>query len=73
MKHYYYEVGAFMFSDTVAFGEAWKDAKNMAMELHIPIYREIVQNGVIIRYEVYLNGGVFVSTDCADTDSIKIF
>lgn len=73
MKRFYYEVGAFQFSDTVAFGEAWKEAKAKATELHAPIYREIVKDGDTIRNEVYLNGGVFVGVNYADKNSIKIF
>lgn len=73
MKRFYYEVGAFQFSDTVAFGEAWKEAKAKATKLHAPIYREVVKDGDTIRNEVYLNGGVFVGVNYADKNSIKIF
>lgn len=73
MKRFYYEVGAFQFSDTIPFGQAWKDAKAKAAELHAPIYRETVQDGDTIRNEVYLNGGAFVSVDHADANSIKFF
>lgn len=73
MKRFYYEVGAFQFSDTVAFGEAWKEAKAKATELHGPIYREVVKDGNTIREEVYLNCGVFVGVNYADKNSIKFF
>ncbi len=59
-KDFYYNVNGAEFRDTVAFGQAWKEAKALAREEHCGIERTVVY-GDEIRYEFYAKGGVFVS------------
>lgn len=73
MKIFVYDVGAFEYRDVVAFGDAWKQAKAKATELHLAIYRDVILDGDTIRREVYLTGGVFIGIDYATADNIKIW
>ena len=59
-KDFYYNVNGAEFHDTVAFGQAWKEAKALAREEHCGIERAVVC-GDEIRYEFYAKGGVFVN------------
>lgn len=59
-KDFYYNVNGAEFHDTVAFGQAWKEAKALAREEHCGIERTVVC-GDEIRYEFYAKGGVFVN------------
>ena len=53
MKKFVYQVAGWEFVDTVAFGEAWREAKFKASQLHEPIYRLVI-NGedVYIMHEL---------------------
>lgn len=73
MKTFVYDVGAFEYRDGVAFGDAWRQAKAKATELHLAIYREIILDGDTIRREVYLTCGAFIGIDYATPDAIKIW
>ena len=73
MKVFVYEVGAFEYRDNVAFGDAWRQAKAKATELHCAIYREVLIDGDVVRREVYLAAGAFVGIGYADADSIKVW
>ena len=42
MKKFVYQVAAWEFVDSVAFGQAWQDAKVKAAELGAPIYRLVI-------------------------------
>ncbi len=44
-----------------AWGQAWKDAKAMATELHTGIMRTVEQDGKEPRQEYYAKGGLFVN------------
>lgn len=68
MKTYIYIVNGTEFTDTTPWGQAWKDAKAMATEEHTVIERIIV-NGNTIKYEIYVNGGCFL-TDKEDAREI---
>ena len=69
MKQFVYQVGAHEFIGAEAFGQAWKDAKAKAAELHMPIYREVRE----IRREVYTQAGFFMRDDTARPENIKVF
>lgn len=72
MKKFVYQVAAWEFADSVAFGQAWQDAKVKAVELGAPIYRLVIK-GEDIRQEVFMTGGCFLRVDLADAQGIKIF
>lgn len=72
MKKFVYQVAGFEFTDTVAFGEAWKEAKAKATELHAPVYRLVIK-GEAVRQEVFYTSGCFNSIEFATTHSVKIF
>lgn len=72
MKKFVYQVAGFEWVDTVAFGEAWKQAKVKAAELHTPIYRLVIKNNEAVQ-EVYYNGGCFNSVRFATKENVKIF
>lgn len=72
MKQFIYQVNGLVFEDTEAFGEAWKQAKAKATELHCPIFREVIKAGKV-RHEVFYNGGVFNSVEFIREDNVKVF
>ena len=72
MKKFVYQVANNEFTDSVAFGEAWKEAKHMASTLHMPIYRLVIK-GEEVKQEVYYKSGCFNSIQFATTDNIEIF
>jgi hypothetical protein len=65
---YNYIVGDMVFTDTEPFGKAWKDAKSVAGEKHVPIYRTELK----IRRQVYATGGIFID-DCDEKINPQIF
>lgn len=70
-----YLVGDYAYGDTEAFGDAWRDAKAKATELHKPIYRE-VYTARYVGLQVYLTGGFFVncgSERLFSDNAIKVF
>lgn len=71
-KKFVYQVAGFEFVDSVAFGEAWKEAKAKAAELHTAIYRLVIK-GEDVKQEVYYKGGCFNSTKFAMADNVMIF
>lgn len=72
MKKFVYQVDGFEFVDTVAFGEAWREAKRQATELHSPIYRLVIENGKV-QEEVYVKAGCFLRSDLALVKNVMIF
>jgi len=63
MKKFVYQVNGYEFTDTVAFGDAWREAKAMALELNAPLFRMVI-NGDKIRYERYgWKGGCFLNAN----------
>lgn len=72
MKKFVYQVANHEFTDSVAFGEAWKEAKHMAKMLHMPIYRLVI-NGEKVKQEVYYKSGCFNSIQFATANNIEIF
>ena len=45
-KRFYYMVqGGYEFFDGQCFGQAWKDAKAKASELHVAVFRRVEQDG----------------------------
>ena len=72
MKQFIYNVNGIKFADTEAFGEAWKQAKVKAIELHCPIFREVI-NGDRVKRQVYYTGGLFNSIEFMREDNVKVF
>ena len=56
-----YQVKGFEYRDTEAFGQAWKEAKAKAAELHTGIFRTVIKKEEE-RYEFFAKGGVFLNT-----------
>lgn len=73
MKTFVYYVADRMWIDHEAFGEAWRQAKAYASELHAVIYRDVMKAEEVIRQEVYYKGGVFNSVKFAREDNVKIW
>lgn len=72
MKKFVYQVAGWEFVDTVAFGEAWREAKFKASQLHEPIYRLVI-DGEKVRQEVYVKAGCFLRVDLAMIKNILVF
>lgn len=72
MKKFVYQVLNFEFVDTVAFGTAWREAKEKATQLHSPIFRLVIEDHTV-REEVYVKAGCFLRSDLALLDNIMIF
>lgn len=73
MKRFVYEVGSWEKEDTVAFGTVWQEAKSVAIANNLPIYRTVINNDQVERHEVFCVGGLFVTTDRAKIEDIKVF
>ena len=71
-KKFVYQVAGFEFVDSIAFGEAWKEAKAKATELHTAVYRLVIK-GKQVRQEVYYKGGCFNSVDYMDGENVMVF
>jgi hypothetical protein len=73
MKKFIYQVGSsFEYVGFEAFGDAWKQARDKATELHVSIYRLVIKDENI-KQEVYVNGGCFLSVAYAKPENIHIF
>ena len=59
MKKFVYQVASFEFSDNVAFGNAWREAKTKAAELGQPIFRLVIK-GEEVRQEYFAKSGCFL-------------
>ena len=71
-KKFTYQVAGFEYVGDEAFGDAWRQARAKATELHAAIYRE-VSKGDVVKKEVFVNGGCFLSIDRVTTDEVLIF
>ena len=56
MKKFVYQIAGFEYVGDKAFGNAWKQARAKATELHVGIYRLVIKDG-IVKQEVLVNGG----------------
>ncbi|MBO4674941.1 MAG: hypothetical protein J5601_02495 [Elusimicrobiaceae bacterium] len=72
MKKFVYQVKGYEFSDTEAFGTAWKEAKAKATELNAPIFRLVIKNGEA-KQEFFAKGGVFLSVKFYTEDKVLNF
>lgn len=72
MKTFIYQVCGFEFTDSVAFGEAWREAKMKAAASNAAIYRLII-NGESVKQEVYTKAGCFLSTKYVQPEQVLIF
>jgi len=72
MKKFVYQVAGFEYVGFEAFGDAWKQARTKATELHAGVYRLVIK-GEIVKQEVLVNGGVFLSVDCVQPEQVLIF
>ena len=73
-KLFIYDVAGTEFADSVAFGDAWKQAKAKAKAEHVAIYRTVIKgDNEDVRREVYYKGGVFNSIKYATADNVEIF
>lgn len=71
-QEFIYEVAGREFTDTEAFGTAWKEAKEVAKEEHCGIFRTVV-SGDNLRYEFYAKGGCFLNEKFYTDAKLKIF
>ena len=71
MTTYNYKVNGMTWTDTEAFGTAWKAAKAEAEKHNAPIYRKVIVHEE--REEVLCNGGIFLKADGIEADRIKVF
>ena len=72
MKEFIYNVNGTEFTDTVAFGNAWKNAKALATEEHAHITRTVI-DGEKITYEFFAKGGCFLLDKFYEKDRVKVF
>ena len=72
MKKFVYQVAGYEFVDSEAFGEAWKEAKAKAAELHVPIYRLVIK-GEDVKQEVFVQSGFFLSVNLAMVKNVMVF
>jgi len=72
MKKFVYQVASFEFVDTVAFGEAWQEAKQTATAHNAEIYRLVIK-GESVKQEVFTKAGCFLSTKYATAENVAIF
>ncbi len=72
-KTFIYKVAGYEFRDTKAFGQAWREARAKATELHCGIFREVEEDEAEIRYEFYANGGAFLNMRFYTEKKLAIF
>jgi len=73
MKKFVYQVAGFEYVGFEAFGDAWKQARAKATELHAGVYRLVIK-GEIVKQEVLVNGGgVFLPVDRVQPEQVIIF
>ena len=72
MKKFVYQVKGYEFTDSTAFGEAWKQAKAKATELNAPIYRLVIK-GDSVKQEVFTKAGCFLNVALATAENIEMF
>lgn len=72
MKKFVYQVAGFEYVGFETFGDAWKQARAKATELHAGIYRLVIK-GEIVKQEVLVNGGCFLSVAYAEPEQVLIF
>lgn len=72
MKKFVYQVAGFEYVGFEAFGDAWRQARAKATELHTAVYRLVIQNGQA-RQDVFTRGGCFLPVACAQTTRVMIF
>ena len=71
-KTFIYTVNGNEYTDTKAFGQAWKDAKAQATKEHTSIVRTVVE-GENERHEFYAKGGCFLNERFFDNERAFIF
>lgn len=72
MKKFIYQVGGSEYIGYKAFGDAWKQARAKATELHAGVYRLVIK-GETVKQEVLVNGGCFLSVAYAKPEQVLIF
>lgn len=72
MKKFVYQVAGYEFVDSVAFGEAWKEAKAKAAELNVSIYRLVIKDETV-KQEVFVKAGFFLNVTLATPENVAIF
>lgn len=72
MKKFIYDVAGFEFEDTEAFGDAWKNAKDLATKKHVAIYRTVI-NGEKETREIYVKAGCFLPISLVMLKNVMIF
>lgn len=71
-KMFVYNVNGTILEDTVAFGDAWRKAKELAKAEQCGIFRQVVY-GENIRNEYYAKGGIFLNERFYEPDKLYIF
>ena len=76
-KRFEYDVMGTIFTGYEAFGEAWRDAKAFAQEVHAAIYRTVTilegsYEGEAVR-EAFLTGGCFLNVECIQPEWVKVW
>lgn len=66
---YIYIVEDATFTDSIPFGEAWKQAKEEAKKRHCAIYRRTIKEC----YDVYMKGGILLDVNHAKPEDIEKF
>lgn len=72
MKKFVYQVAGYEFVDSIAFGEAWKEAKRVATVYNMPVYRLVIK-GDSVKQEVFTKGGCFLNVALATAENAAIF
>lgn len=72
MKKFVYQVVSYEYVGSEAFGDAWRQAKAKATELHAAVYRLVIQNGQT-RQDVFTRSGCFLPVACAQSSRVMVF
>jgi len=70
-RQFFYTVKGFEFHDGECFGQAWREAKAKAQELHVPVYRRVIDKNGDESWEVFLKGGCFLPVKYATADNVE--
>jgi len=72
MKKFVYQVADYEYVGSEAFGDAWRQARAKATELHTAVYRLVIQNGQV-KQDVFTRGGCFLPVTCAQSSCVMVF
>ena len=71
-KTFIYHVAGEDFTDSEAWGTAWREARTTAEVNHLPIFRTVIK-GETVKEEHYTTAGAFINNEYYEEKYLKVF